>query len=111
MLPPIPVLESYHVSPENGFLPTIPPLVVLSDPYFQQWEAIVANLQALLLTKRIRQVVDNLPVLSTHQLRDEPEWRRAYVVLAFIAHAYIWGGDKPSDVSSATVRIGNDPLF
>lgn len=44
-------------------------------------------------------MVDALPILSTDLLLTEPEWRRAYSILGFIAHAYVWGGDTPSDVS------------
>lgn len=53
----------------------------------------------MILSKRIRGVVDRLPVLSTDFLYTEAEWRRAYLVLAFMSHAYIWGGDIPSEVS------------
>lgn len=43
-------------------------------------------------------MVDNLPVLSLSRLNNEAERRRAYVVLAYITHAYVWGGEKPMDV-------------
>jgi indoleamine 2,3-dioxygenase len=101
MLPPVPDPRDYGVSPAHGFLPAEWPLQRLPDPYYDKWEAIVANLQGLLLSRRLRGVVDALPVLSTARLHDEAEWRRAYSILGFIAHAYIWGGDKPSDVSLA----------
>ena len=99
MIPPVPLPENYCVSPQNGFLPAELPLVLLPDPYYEKWEAVAANLQALLLSRRLRQVAEGLPMLSTSRLQGEPEWRRAYVLLAFMAHAYIWGGDKPQDVS------------
>jgi indoleamine 2,3-dioxygenase len=98
MLPPIPVLSDYGISPENGFLPDRLPLQHLPDPYYNKWESIVANLQALLLSKRLRGVIDRLNVLSTVGLEDESEWRRAYMMLAFMAHGYIWGGETPSEV-------------
>lgn len=94
---PIPRPEDYDVSSTNGFLPTEPPLECLPDSYYEQWEHIVKNLQGLILSKRLREVVDKLPVLSTDRLFGEPQWRRAYSVLAFIAHAYIWGGNKPAE--------------
>ena len=72
---------------------------LLPDPYYHQWEAIVGNLQALLLSKRLRGVIEKLPILSTTRLKHVLEWRRAYVLLAFVTHAYIWGGDKPEEVS------------
>ncbi|KAL8841510.1 MAG: hypothetical protein Q9170_000893 [Blastenia crenularia] len=57
MIPAIPRLEDYGISPEYGFLPMELPLEVLPDPYYNQWEAIVANLQALLLSKRLKGIV------------------------------------------------------
>lgn len=98
MLPPIPNPVDYDVSPLTGFLPEALPVETLPDPYYRSWEAVVANLQAFLLSKRLRGVIDRLPVLSTDHLQQEGEWRRAYLVLAFMSHAYIWGGDQPSEV-------------
>ncbi|KHN95177.1 Indoleamine 2,3-dioxygenase subfamily [Metarhizium album ARSEF 1941] len=97
MLPPVPVLADYGLSPRHGFLPETLPLTHLPDPYYNKWEAIAANLQALVLTRRLRSVVDRLPVLSSIGLEHEAEWRRAYSLLCFMAHAYIWGGDAPAD--------------
>jgi len=97
MLPPIPVLADYGISPTHGFLPEVLPLTRLPDPYYNKWEAVTANLQALILSKRLRGVVDRLPVLSTIGLEHDAEWRRAYSMLSFMAHGYIWSGDSPSD--------------
>ncbi|KAK1773804.1 Indoleamine 2,3-dioxygenase [Copromyces sp. CBS 386.78] len=97
MLPPIPILADYGISPTHGFLPDVLPLTRLPDPYYNKWEAIAANLQALILSKRLRGVVDRLPVLDTIGLEHDAEWRRAYSLLTFMAHGYIWSGDSPSD--------------
>jgi hypothetical protein len=98
MLPPLPRLSDYDVSPQNGFLPDEIPLDVLPDVYYQPWETVVRNSQSLILAKRLRRIIDALPVLETHLLLTEAEWRRAYSILGFIAHGYIWGGEKPVDV-------------
>jgi indoleamine 2,3-dioxygenase len=98
MLPPIPILSDYGINPEYGFLPSELPLERLPDPYYNKWEAIVGNLQGLILSKRLRGVIDRLPVFSTIGLEHDAEWRRAYMMLSFMAHGYIWGGDKPSEV-------------
>lgn len=105
MIPPLPVPSDYGVSSTNGFLPEVLPLSRLPDPYYNKWESIVANLQALILSKRLRPVVDRLPVLSTIGLERDSEWRRAYSILCFIAHGYIWGGDSPSDRLPASVSV------
>lgn len=102
---PIPNPEDYDVSSENGFLPTLPPLECLPDSYYEPWEYVVKNLQGLILSKRLREVVDRLPVLSTDQLFGEAQWRRAYSVLSFITHAYIWGGYKPTEWVPPPVTI------
>ncbi|KAI9756996.1 MAG: hypothetical protein M1815_002331 [Lichina confinis] len=97
MIPPVPDIRDYGISPSHGFLPAQPPLLMLPHDYYSRWEIIIANLQGLLLSKRLRGVVDALPVLSTTHLHDESEWQRAYSVLGFISHAYIWGGETPID--------------
>ena len=68
---PIPKPEDYDVSSINGFLPTHPPLESLPDSYYEPWETVARNLQSLVLSKRLRQIVDALPVLSTHRLLTE----------------------------------------
>lgn len=94
------VLEQFRVSPQNGFLPAMPPLKKLEDSYYEPWESIVCDLPTYIKDGSIRLKVDCLPVLSTSMLNDEAEWRRAYVVLAYLTHAYVWGGEKPSEVMS-----------
>jgi indoleamine 2,3-dioxygenase len=97
MIPPIPVLSDYGISPTHGFLPDVLPLTRLPDPYYNKWESVATNLQNLVLSKRLRGVIDRLPVLSTVGLEHDAEWRRAYMLLTFFAHGYIWGGDTPEE--------------
>ena len=98
MLPPIPCLEDYGLSEYYGFLPDELPIEKLSDPYYREWEIVVAGLQALLLSRRLRARIDALPIVTASRLRTEAEWRRAYMLLSFMTHAYIWGGDRPAEV-------------
>ncbi|RMJ25372.1 indoleamine 2,3-dioxygenase [Aspergillus sp. HF37] len=91
------ILARYGVSSKNGFLPESVPMQALQDPYYEPWEALATNLPESIKAKTIRSAVDGMPVLSTTHLHDEDAWRRAYTVLGFLAHAYIWGGDKPSE--------------
>lgn len=105
MLPPVPSLADYGLSSAHGFLPDVLPLTRLPDPYYNKWEAIVANLQALVLSRRLRGVVQRLPVLSTIGLEHEAEWRRAYSLLCFMAHAYVWGGDSPEERIPPSISV------
>jgi indoleamine 2,3-dioxygenase len=98
--------ERYHstfseakVEP-TGFLPDQPPLDLLPDPYYSPWEGLIENLPTLLKDQTIRSRVHQLPVLNERHLRTVPEWRRAYVILSFLAHGYIWGGDHAAEVSN-----------
>ncbi|KAH0848757.1 Indoleamine 2,3-dioxygenase [Fonsecaea pedrosoi] len=90
MLPPIPCVEDYGISPVRGFLPSELPLQCLSHPVYDRWERIINNFQSLLLSKRLRAVIDKLPVIPAVHLETDTEWRRAYSVLTFLAHGYIW---------------------
>ncbi|KAF1918333.1 indoleamine 2,3-dioxygenase alpha type [Ampelomyces quisqualis] len=105
MLPPLPRLSDYDVSPHNGFLPDEIPLDVLPNVYYQPWEAVVRNFQSLILARRLRRIVDALPVLETDLLLTEAEWRRAYSMLGFITHGYIWGGERPADIVPPSISI------
>lgn len=94
----LPNLADYDVSPKTGFLPEELPLVKLSSEYFNPWESLVEVLPSLILTKRIRKLVEKLPVLSVDSIKhDKRELRRAYSVLSFLTHAYVWNVDVPTD--------------
>ncbi|KAI1633370.1 indoleamine 2,3-dioxygenase [Biscogniauxia mediterranea] len=105
MKQPVPILADYGISPTHGFLPDVLPLTRLPDPYYNKWEAIATNLQNLILSKRLRGVIDRLPVLSTIGLEHDAEWRRAYMLLTFFAHGYIWGGDTPCDRVPPSISV------
>ncbi|KAJ5899782.1 Indoleamine 2-3-dioxygenase [Penicillium taxi] len=91
-------LDEYSVSSEHGFLSCDLPLVKLPHAHYAPWEAIAVQLPNLIQNGQIRCLIEELPVLTTALLETEPEWRRAYSILGFFTHAYIWGGEKPSDV-------------
>ena len=90
-------LEDYQVSPTHGFLPSSPPIERLSD-YYEEWEDICSNLYTLRINGQLTDRVARMPMLNTKHLKTEPEWRRAYVLLTYIASAYIWGPMKPLKV-------------
>lgn len=93
----VPRMEDYDVFPNSGFLPSKYPLVRLPQLYYQPWEDLTNTLPSLILTRRIRKLVDDMPVLSTEFLTSKEEYRRAYQALGFLAHAYIWGTNQPTN--------------
>jgi hypothetical protein len=90
------LFEGYE---EQGFLSEGLPLARLTNPYYNDWEDISDQLPDLIQTNQIREKIDLLPICSTKYLQTEPEWRRACVIMGYLAHAYIWGGETPKDVS------------
>lgn len=85
----------FDIDAKTGFLPAKFPVTRLADEYYQPWEDLVADLPAILLTKTIRTLVDKIPLLSTDRLVSTENYRRAYQVLGFLAHAYVWGTHDP----------------
>ncbi|KKY31039.1 putative indoleaminedioxygenase [Diaporthe ampelina] len=98
------LLASFNVT-SNGFLPSEEPLGFLPNSYYEPWELLIHNIQDLLASGTLRQRVEQVPVLSTDGLRTEPEWRRAYVILTFLTHSYVWGGDKPAEVLPPAISV------
>ena len=84
-------LQDFDISEDTGFVPSSAPLTSLPE-YFTRWEALARNLPALIRDRRIREEVHALPPLefSGETLTSEREWQRAYVLLTFLAQAYIW---------------------
>ncbi|KAG5951740.1 hypothetical protein E4U53_002389 [Claviceps sorghi] len=80
-------------------------MTCLSNSYYEPWEFIAQNLPSLIENDSIRDVVRELPVLSTNLLESEAEWQRAYVILGFMAQAYIWGGDNPEPILPPQITV------
>lgn len=89
--------KHYDVFPRSGFLPEKLPIERLPQSYYAPWEDLVNNLPSLIMTRRIRNMVDKMEELSTDKLNSIEEYRRAYQVLGFLTHAYIWGTDEPTN--------------
>ncbi|CAK7562318.1 MAG: hypothetical protein SEPTF4163_000159 [Sporothrix epigloea] len=96
--------EQYGLS-DNGFLPSCLPLARLQDPRYAPWEAIITNLPSSLRDNTLRSQVQRLQVLSVDGLTTEPEWRRAYLILTFLTHAYIWGDDPVAEVLPPCITL------
>lgn len=105
---PIPRLEDYGISVTRGFLGDLEPVSAIKSHQYEIWEKIAAGMRDLLLAGRLRRVVDDqLDVIDTDNLQGIEERRRAYVILSFIANAYIWGSpsDKPRAILPAQVSV------
>lgn len=103
-------LDEFAIT-NNAFLPESCPIKCLPDDYYQPWETIAQDLPHLIKSRLLRSAVADLPVLSTDHLQSEAEWRRAYSLLAFLSHAYVWGGDKPEEVRSSFTYTHKSPYF
>jgi len=82
-------LEKYNISGNRGFLPLTDPISSLSSS-FQAWEAIAARLPDLIRAKTVREAVERLPTFPTDEFSNEEEWWRAFCLLTFVAHSYVW---------------------
>ena len=85
------------------FLPKQDPLknYLTKSRSLAKLEEIASELPKLLLTGKVQSLIDSLPsnAFSINPLlrnKNEREINLAMVHLSFIAHAYIWGGKKPS---------------
>ena len=87
------------------FLPNKDPLkkYITKSRSLQKLENIASELPKLLLTGKVQETIDDLKInaLSIKPLlkkKDLRELKLSMVHLSFIAHAYIWGGKKPSKI-------------
>ncbi|KAK5655820.1 hypothetical protein OQA88_5358 [Cercophora sp. LCS_1] len=98
------LLREFDVS-SNGFLPESPPLRHIDDPYYAPWESLISEMPSALKSGTFRSKVDALPILSTTDLTTILPQRRAYVLLTFFTHAYIWGGPTPSETLPPQITL------
>ena len=83
-------LKHFDVSPGTGFLPE-QPSHPLGD-YFSEWEEAVRCLPQLIRNKLVVEHVTKLQEkeFSDKTLKSQREWQRAYVVLSYLAQAYLY---------------------
>lgn len=98
------LLKAFAVT-RNAFLPESMPSRRFTDTYFEPWEVIAQNLPELIAGGHVHSAVSQMPLLKTDRLVGEAEWRRAYVVLAYMTHAYVWGGQTPKDVLPPQITV------
>lgn len=83
------------VSRDRGFLPTQDPLQQL-PPVFDHWESFARSLPKQFASDHIRRAIQDLPPFPLHDLNSDRERERAMVLLSYLGHAYVWGGQKPA---------------
>src|SRR6266516_4440231 len=84
-------LQAFDVSAERGFLPRQDPLRRLPAA-FDRWEALAQDLPKLLVSDRLRRLIDALPPTETSSLQPGAQLERAMLLLSYLGHAYVWGG-------------------
>ena len=82
-------LDKYNISASRGFLPRTDPVTSLPSS-FQAWEVVAAYLPDLIRSKTVREEVERLPAFPTDNLSSEAEWWRAFCLLTFVSHSYVW---------------------
>lgn len=82
-------LNKYKISTKRGFLPSIDPVLSLPK-VFGPWEEFAARLPEVINGKCVRQEVALLPDFPVSELGREEEWWRAFCLLAFVSHSYVW---------------------
>jgi len=82
-------LDKYNISASRGFLPLTDPIASLPSS-FQAWEVVAAYLPDLIRSKTVREEVERLPAFPTDDLSSEAEWWRAFCLLTFVSHSYVW---------------------
>lgn len=83
------------LSETHGFLPTSPPLLKLPSGY-EVWDEMADSLPDLWRAIRIRQALQDMPVLSADKEELPDEYLlRASVIMSMLAHAYHRISDNP----------------
>jgi len=97
-------LADFQISDTRGFLPNTDPLDRLPSD-FEPWETAAHGLPKLLMSDDVREHLAALPPFPLHKLANESELRRAMVVLSYIGHAYVWGGERPATVLPERIAV------
>jgi indoleamine 2,3-dioxygenase len=97
-------IAAFEISDERGFLPFQDPLNRLSGP-FDPWEKAARLLPKLLVSDQLRRTVADLPPFPIELVNDDRERERAMVLLSYLGHAYVWGGDQPATILPANLAV------
>src|SRR5579871_6289360 len=81
-------LADFDIDPTTGFLPSPDPLRILPAE-FAAWDALGAELPALLLAHQARTRLAHMPLLDVDHLAGTAERERAMLLLSTLAGAYV----------------------
>ena len=133
------LLNDFDITLERGFLPTIDPLKTFadmsggtfSDPVYcdaMKLENFAARIPEMMTAGILRREVDKLSTthitsitpFNVNGLDTEAALKRAMMLLSFIGHAYIWGGEQAATSIPATIakpweevasKLGRPPIL
>eukprot|EP01080_Neovahlkampfia_damariscottae_P007937 gene7937-12406_t len=84
--------DDHYISEELGFLTYPEPLKSLpQDDVFMEYENIVSLVPNLILSGKLRSLVDKLPKFPTEKLKNRLEIQRAMLLLSIIGNTYLHG--------------------
>jgi indoleamine 2,3-dioxygenase len=102
------MLEVYKISSQTGFALEKPSPRKFKNEALEPWTDISSQIPTLLIDGSFRSIASSLPILSSDLLEGIEELRLAFVILTFLASAYIWGNievDNPSQVLPKSVSV------
>jgi indoleamine 2,3-dioxygenase len=91
------LIAAPRLDSERGFLPLQDPLTRLPQPY-DEWENVALGLPKLFASDHLRRIIEDLPPFPIETISDDRERERAMILLSYLGHAYVWGGDKPAQI-------------
>ena len=104
----------------RGFLPDHDPLTHL-PAIFGEWESTAVDLPKWLMSRRLRTIIENLPVFPSEKLSSPPELERAMLILSTLGQAYVWADlqhpatSLPASIAvpwrQVAARLGRPPIL
>lgn len=97
-MPKLASLEDYDVTPARGFLCGFDAADARLPSRFDPITAAGDALPDLLMSARMRAMIEALPVLNTDELTSSPDDAAARVAMvrySFLTQAYVWGAPEP----------------
>ncbi|XP_029926553.1 indoleamine 2,3-dioxygenase 2-like [Myripristis murdjan] len=98
-------LDAFDISEKLGFAFEAP-LTNLPDHY-RAWMELANDLPNLIESRKLRDLVHKMPVLSTHLLNSPQELRLAHLALGFITMGYVWqeGQHAPAKILPRALAV------